>query len=541
MKKRIFSVLLLTMMLIVLAACSSNDNDSTSENTDSTNNTEKPTTNTEPTTEATGGDLVIARLSDANSLDPHGSNDTLSSNVQKNIYETLVDRNENNEILPSLATSWERIDDVTWQFKLQQGVKFHDGSDFNAEVVKKNLDRVRDAKVASPRAFLFAMIEEVTVIDESTVQMITAYPFAPLLAHLSHSGGAMISGAAIDEDYKALETGEPVGAYINKNPLGTGFFKYVSWEPGNAIKLEKNTDYWGTPAKLDSVTFKVVPDSSVRVAELETGYAHITDPVQPIEVERINNSGNASVFQKPASSISYIGYNMQKAPFDNEKVRQALTLAIDRKAIINGIYEGFGIEAVGPLAPGVYGYTDDLTPKSYDLEKAKELLAEAGYADGFSTSIWTYDDPQRMDIAVIIQENLKQLNIDVKIEVLELGAFLDKTASGEQEMFILGWSNPTGDADYGMYALFHSSQFGTAGNRSFYKNETVDQLLDNGRKESDNTKRLAMYKEAQQLIIDDAPVSFVHHAEYLIGVSDKVKGFDMDNTNMYKLKDVTLD
>ena len=151
------------------------------------------------------------------------------------------------------------------------------------------------------------------------------------------------------------------------------------------------------------------------------------------------------------------------------------------------------------------------------------------------------DDPQRMDIAVIIQETLKQLNIDVKIEVLELGAFLDKTASGEQEMFILGWSNPTGDADYGMYALFHSSQFGTAGNRSFYKNEKVDQLLDDGRKESDDAKRLEMYKEAQQLIIDDAPVGFVHHAEYLIGVSDKVKGFDMDNTNMYKLKDVTLE
>lgn len=532
------------MMVIVLSACSSNENDSTSDNTDSTDTSEKPTINTDSTTkttEATGGDLIIARLSDANSLDPHGSNDTLSSNVQKNIYETLVNRNENNEITPSLASSWKRVDDVTWQFTLQQGVKFHDGSDFNAEVVKKNLDRVRDAKVASPRAFLFAMIEEVTVIDDATVQMKTVYPFAPLLAHLSHSGGAMISGTAIDGDYKALDAGEPVGAYINKNPVGTGFFKYVSWEPGNEIKLVRNDEYWDTPAKLDSVTFKVVPDSSVRVAELETGYAHITDPVQPIEVERINGSGNASVFQKPASSISYIGYNMQKAPFDNEKVRQALTMAIDRTAIINGIYEGFGIEAVGPLAPGVYGYTDDLTAKSYDLEKAKELLTEAGYADGFSTSIWTYDDPQRMDIAVIIQETLKQLNIDVKIEVLELGAFLDKTASGEQEMFILGWSNPTGDADYGMYALFHSSQFGTAGNRSFYKNEKVDQLLDDGRKESDDTKRLAMYKEAQQLIIDDAPVGFVHHAEYLIGLSDKVKGFDMDNTNMYKLKDVTIE
>ncbi len=288
------------------------------------------------------------------------------------------------------------------------------------------------------------------------------------------------------------------------------------------------------------MTFKVVPESATRVADLETGNAHITDPVEPNEVQRINDSGVASVNQTASSSLSYIGFNIDKEPFNDEKVRQAISMLVNKEEIIEGVYEGFGVPAIGPLAPDVFGFTENVDAIDYNVEKAKELLKEAGYEDGFKTTIWTNDNQQRMDIAVLVQQELKKANIDVEIETLEFGTYLEKTAAGEHDMYILGWSVPTGDADYGLYALFHSSQKGDPGNRSFYENAEVDKLLDEGRQETDPDKRLDIYEEAQQLIIKDAPMVFIHHQEYLTGVSNKVKGYSIDNSGLYQLKDVQL-
>ena len=165
-------------------------------------------------------------------------------------------------------------------------------------------------------------------------------------------------------------------------------------------------------------------------------------------------------------------------------------------------------------------------------------MAEAGYADGFKTSIWTNDNQQRIDMAIIIQNSLKELNIDVEIEQMEFGTYLDKTAEGEHDMFILGWSNPTGDADYGMYALFHSSQHGDPGNRSFYTNAEVDKLLDQGRREPKQEERIKIYNKVQEHLINDAPMAYVIHTEYLTGVSNKVRGFSIDTSGIYQLKNV---
>ncbi|MET3576525.1 glutathione ABC transporter substrate-binding protein [Bhargavaea ullalensis] len=543
MKTKRSTLLLFIMMLVVsmfLAACAGGGGDNASDGGDTSK--DDGDKKEEGTTDggSEGGDLVLAVLSDASSLDPHGSNDVPSSVVQENIYETLVTRNDNNEIEPGLATEWEAIDDTTWEFKLQEGVKFHDGEDFNAEAVKKSFERVLDEKVASPRYFLFEMINSVEVIDDYTIQFKTDYPFAPLLAHLSHNGGSIISPKSIDEDYAAMEDGKEPGSVISENPVGTGYFKFDSWSPGSEIKLVKNEDYWDGTAKVDSVAFKVVPESATRAAELETGNAHIIDPVQPNEVARINDSGSGTVDQTPSSSLSYIGFNTEKAPFDDVRVRQAISMAVNKDDIIDGVYEGFGIPAKGPLAPGIFGYDENLKMIDYNMDEAKKLLEEAGYADGFSTTIWTNDNPQRVDMAVLLQQTLKELNIDVKIEQMEFGTYLDKTAAGEHDMFILGWSNPTGDADYGLYALFHSSQKGDPGNRSFYENAEVDKLLDEGRKETDPDTRVGIYADAQQQIVDDAPMIFIHHQEYLVGVSDKVKDFSIDQAGIYQLKDVTL-
>lgn len=516
---------------MILAACSGGGS-SSSENGSGNEIDEDKGKGTE------GGDLVLAVLSDASSLDPAGSNDVPSSVVQANIYETLVKRDDDNKIVEGLAEKWEAIDDTTYEFTLRQGVTFHDGEPFNAEVVKMNLERVLDPEVASPRYFLYEMITDIIVKDDYTVQIKTEYPFAPLLAHLSHNGGSMVSPKSIEADYEAMKNGEKAGSVIATNPVGTGYFKFESWEPGAEIKLSKNEDYWGDKAHVDTVTFKVVPESAVRNADLETGYVHIADPVQPNEVAGINEGSFAKVNQKASSSLAYLGFNTDKEPFNDPKVRRAISMLVNKDDISQGVYDGFGIPAKGPLAPGIFGYNEDAKPIEYNVEEAKKLLKEAGYENGFKSSIWTNDNPQRQQIAVLLQDELKKVNVEVSIEVMEFGAYLEKTANGEHDMFILGWSNPTGDADYGMYALFHSSQKGDPGNRSFYDNPEVDKLLEEGRRESDPDERIKIYNKVQEMLIEEAPMAYLIHTEYLTGVSNKIKGFSIGTDGIYQLKDV---
>lgn len=516
-------------LIFLLVACSNEGEDASSEGASKKTN---------PEAVVQGGELIIEVLSEAVELDPHGSNDVPSSNVQRNIFETLVVRNfETGDIEPLLAQSWEYVDELTLQLKLREGVKFHDGTDFNAEAVKINLDRLLDPAIASPRLSNFEPIKEVVVVDEYTVQIKTEQPYGPLLFALTHPGGNIISPAVIAEDYKRMESGGEARAYVNENPIGTGFLKLDKWTSGQEIRLVKNTEYWGEQVAYDLAVFKTVPESQTRAADLEAGYAHIIDPVQPTEVPLVE--GFAQVIKQPSVSISYVGFNTEKAPYDNVKVRQAIAKALDREAIIQGVYDGFGVAALGPLSPMVWGHTEDITKQDTNIEEDKKLLEEAGLKEGFKTAIWTNDNPQRQQIAVILQETLKQLNIEVSIEVLEWGAYLEKTSKNEHDMFILGWAPSTGDADGALYPLFHSSDIGN-NNRTRFNNSELDKLLEAGRVETDDATRMGIYKEAQEIITTQAPAAFVHHQAYLTGYANNISGFSVDATGIYQIQKVKI-
>lgn len=515
-----------------------------------------------------GGDLIIADMSDLVSLDPHGNNDVPSSNVRANIYDTLTVLDEDMAVQPHLATEWEELEDGTYSFTLRDDVVFHDGSDFTAEVVRANLLRVLDPNLASQRAFLYEMISDIEVVDDYTVEITTEYPFAPLLAHLAHDAGGMLSLEVITEDYnQALEgtdldyegyvemqvngeefeddivaaIGENVGQFVAQNPIGTGPFMLESRSPGDNTVLVRNDDYFDEPALLDSVTFKVVTETSSRIAELEGGYSHVIGAVGPINRDRVDAHDQTYLDETESMSLSYIGFNTQAEYLDDPLVRQAISYAIDRQTIIEGIYDGVGIPAIGPLAPAVFGYDEDVEGIAYDLDRAQELMAEAGYEDGFSLSLWTNDNPERVDTAVFVQEALQAINIDVSVEQVEWGAYLEQTGQGEHDMFILGWSVVTGDADYGMYPLFHSEQIGEPGNRSFLQDEELDSLLEAGRQAIDTDERLEIYSQAQDLLVDLAPMAYIHHLNYLTGVRNEVQGFEIDALGIYQLKEVTIE
>ncbi|GGG03658.1 glutathione ABC transporter substrate-binding protein [Paenibacillus abyssi] len=533
------------VLAVFLSACSNNGSNTpgnSNGNVGSTNGNGTPE-NSNNVTEGTGessGDLVVAWLSDPPSMDPHMSTDQPSSVMTTHLYDTLVVHDKDLNIVAGLAESWEQVDEVTWEFKLRQGVKYTDGSDFNADVVKSNIDRMLDPDVASPRAFLVNMISEVNVVDENTVQLITAFPFSPLLAHLAHSGVSMVSAEAIKLDYEQVEAGQKAGTYLSQNPVGTGIFKLESWNPGQEVKLVPNESHWGDKAKVNSITFKVVSEDGTRIAEIETGFAHIIDPVSPGDLNRVDSLDGISVNRQSTLSLTYIGFNMDKEPFNDVRVRQALSMAINKEDIVQGIYEGTGVPAVGPLAPDVFGYDDSVSPIPYDQDRARELLAEAGHEGGLSTTIWTNDNTERIRIAEYVQSKLSEINVDVKIEVLEWGAYLAQTAAGEHDMFILGWSTVTADADYGLYPVFHSENVGEPGNRTFTKDAELDKLLTDARVESDPDARKALYKQAQEKLVELAPMLYLHHKEDLNGVSDKVQGFWRHPNGIMQLHDVSL-
>ncbi|WP_306009919.1 glutathione ABC transporter substrate-binding protein [Bacillus sp. MMSF_3328] len=475
-------------------------------------------------------DLIIAVLSDATKLDPHLGTDIPSANVYHGkIFEGLVKQDENMEIQPSLATEWNQLDDTTWEFKLREGVKFHDGTDFTAEAVQKTIERVQAEETASPRSNLFEMIKEVKIVDGYTVQLITAYPYAPLLANLSHYASGIISP-------KAIESGEEIG----QNPVGTGPFTLKEWKPGQEIVLEQFADYWGDKPSVETVTYKVVPEDSTRIAMVETGEAHIAEPVPVNEVERIENSDSMKLVRSDALGVDYIGFNVEKEPFNNVKVRQAISYAIDTEAIVKGVYNNVGTIATAPMGPSIWGHNDKLEGYEYNLDKAKELLAEAGYPDGFKTTIWTNDNKERMDVAEVVQSQLKGIGIEAETKVVEWGAYLEGTANGEHDMFILGWSNMTGDADYNQYFLFHSDARGNPGNRSFYSNPKVDELIDKGRQETDEQKRLEIYAEAQEIEMEEAPIVFLRNDEDMAVIGSNVKGFWMHPSGLYMIDEVTI-
>ncbi|MGN8645799.1 glutathione ABC transporter substrate-binding protein [Gracilibacillus sp. HCP3S3_G5_1] len=541
-KHLVLMLSLLFALSIALVACAG-DGEPDEDTTDESDQTEEGTgeEGSEEEAAAGSGELVIAVASDVVSLSAQGQNDVPSSNVRENIYETLTNLDENQEIIPGLATDWEQVDDVTWEFNLQEGVTFHDGAEFNAEAVKKSFDRLVDENIASPYAFLVEQVESVEVVDDYTVRFNLEYPYAPLLANLAHSGTAIMSPTIIDEDYAQLEDGGDVDTYINQNPSGTGPFELDEWSPGEFVKLARFEDYWGDNAKLESVQFKVVSEQSSRVAELETGVSHVADNIGPNNIARVDGLPDAGVLQEPSVSVSYIGFNIEKEPFDDVRVRQALSMAIDKDEIIEGVMNGVGIPAIGALAPPVFGYDDSIEGLPYDVEQAKELLAEAGYEDGFETTIWTNDNEQRVDTAVALQSQLSEIGVDVQIEELEWGAYLERTSNGEHDMFILGWSTVTADADYGLYPLFHSSQHGEPGNKVFLADDEIDALLDEGRRETDPEARQEIYTEVQQKLVDLAPMMYTHHQEYVLGVNDSVKDFGINAQGIYQFKEAYIE
>ncbi|WP_290590415.1 ABC transporter substrate-binding protein [Alicyclobacillus sp.] len=497
--------------------------------------------------------LVFGRGGDSVKLDPADVTDGESFRVTQQIYETLVDYKPGTfDIQPRLATDWSASSDgLKWTFHLRKGVKFQDGTDFNADAVVFNFDRWMDKSNPYHKgdfeyfASMFGgfkgdpglVLQDVKKVDEYTVEFDLKHPFAPFLADMAMPCFAIASPKDIQD-----HQGD-----IARNPVGTGPFEFVSWKQNDKIVLKKNPNYWqsGLP-HLDQVVFQVIQDNKSRLNALQSGELDIIDGVNPVDVQTIKSDPNLQLFLRPSNNVGYLAFNTQKKPFNDVRVRQAINMAIDKKAIVDAYFNGLATPAVTPLPPTMWGNDTSIQDYPVDIAKAKQLLAEAGYPNGFQTELWAMPvarpympDPQK--IAAAIQDDLKKIGIQAKIVTYDWATYLKKTANGEHTMCLLGWSGDNGDPDDFLYVLLDSDNAKPpAQNVAFYVNPQVHQLLTQAQKETDQQKRAQLYKQAEQIIFKDAPWVPLDHSTPPLAASKKVTGFVPSATGSDELLNVDI-
>ena len=443
-----------------------------------------------------GGELVWVTPSAPVSLDPTGQNDSASSDARMSIFEGLVRFNPHVttiDLEPALATSWGNVDDYTWYFNIRQGVVFHDGAELDAHAVARSLNRsVSD--VAAPGHFIVDMITEVVAVDDWTVHITTAFPFAPLPGHLTHSIGGIVSPLAIDREEAGL-------GYINEHPVGTGPFEFVYLQ-GDEMLLRAVDNHWRQAPYVDYLRFWAVPESATRFALLQTGEVHVGN-IPPTDFASAN-AENLSVLINDTTSIDYLGFNTSPGHvLSDVRIRQGIMHAINRADFIEFLVEGFGIYSHGFLSPMVEHSPTDLTSLSYDPARAAELLSAAGIDanNRITLNYWFNEgNPLREQVGLFVQAAVAPLGIDVSVTSVPWATYLEHTGQGLHDMFMLGWVTVTGDADYGLFPIFHSQQMGDAGNRFFFSNPAVDAALEEGRMSSDPAVRAAAYRRATELI-----------------------------------------
>ncbi|MCI2425181.1 glutathione ABC transporter substrate-binding protein [Candidatus Acetothermia bacterium] len=487
-----------------------------------------------------GGRLIIALGVEPPTLDVIRMACSPAATVSQHITQPLVYLDVDGTIDPSLAKSWEvSPDGLVWIIQLRDDVKFHDGTPFNAEAVKFNLDRFLDPASRAPFRFLIARITEVEVAGEFTVKIHLDAPFAPMLAHLSHSFIGMLSPTAV----KALGEGVQIVTY----PVGTGPFKIYEWVRGERITLVANEDYWGGRPYLDEIVWKIVPEDAARVMMLEAGDVHHIYRVPPMDVPRLEADPAITIVRETSVRVIYVGFNNLMPPFTDVRVRRAINYAINREAIVEYVLGGAGRVATAPIVPAVFGY-HTVGPWPYNPERARELLAEAGFPDGFTTRLYHPTGRYMKDVAVTEAVHAFLLAVGIKAELvtMEWAAYLAYLRRPPEKavhpMYLLGWGCVTLDADYGLFPLFHSGQWPPVGwHLSFYKNPIVDALLDEARITPDLARRKELYAEIIRLIWYDAPWVWLYDEVQINAQCVSVRGLVLHPTERIQAWDAWID
>lgn len=525
MKKWTPLLVLLLALGMVLAACGSGGSEQPAAPAPSEPTAPEPAapepSAPEPVVDDTPKTLTIASGTDVENMNVHLVTSSPSYSVLEHIYEALFYMNTEGQLEPLLAESIEPGEkEATFILKLKQGISFTDGTPFNADAVKANLDWVLNPDNAAPFRFLIDRVLEVNVVDDYTVELVLDGDFAPLPAHLSHGALAMVSP-------KALEQGVD---YMASNAIGTGPFVLESWQRDEAVTLTRNPNYWGEMPKISTLIFKVVKEDGARMVEVEAGTADIAVRVPPAEAARLAANPNIDIVTTPGLRTIYIFFNTTNEPFTDPRVRQAVNYAVDVEAIVRDLFDNAARVSDAPFAPPIFGYSPQ-KPYARDVAKARELLEAAGIPEGTEVVLYHPTGRYVQDalVADAVRAQLREVGLNVTLQTLEWPQYVPyvrrEAPENDVQFAMLGWSTPTMDADYALYALFHSSQVPPGFNGAFYSNPEVDALLDAARTEMDSAARQKMYADAIAIIWEDAPWLFLYSEVQVTAVRTNVEGF----------------
>jgi len=484
-------------------------------------------------------DVVFAVASTFTTTDPYDANDTLSQAMAKSFYEGLYGFDKDMKMIPVLAESYDvSKDGLVYTIKLKKGIKFHDGTDFKADAVKANFDRVTNPENKLKRYGLYSNIAKTEVVDDYTARITLKTAFSAFINNLAHPSGVMISPAAIAK----------YGKDIASNPVGTGPFKFVEWNRTDFLKVTKFDGYWhkGYP-KVDTITWKPVIDSNSRAAVMQTGEAHFTYPVPYELAEVLKAKPGLELVAAPSIIVRYLSMNTQQKPFDNAKVRQAINYAINKDAVAKVAFGGYATPADAVVPAGVeFSIKTGLWP--YDVAKAKQLMAEAGYPNGFETELWSaYNHTIAQKVTQVLQQQLAQIGVKVKITLLEAGQRVEKVeswpdpATAPVRLYYVGWSASTGEADWALRPLLGSESFPPRlFNTAYYKSDKVDNDIKGALLTTDHAAKAKFYRDAQETIFQDAPWAPLVIDKLLSAKNKKLSGVYTMPDGSFNFTDIDL-
>ncbi len=474
--------------------------------------TEEPPTE-EPPVEEPGlsGTLTVGLSADAESMDPYFVNQAAGWSIVNAIFDHLVERDFDSELVPGLAHSWTVVDETTVEFELREGVTFHNGEPFDAESVKFSVERML-AEEGAPNRGKFTSIDSVEIVDPYTVRFL-----------MNRADGTLFDSLAGRLALLPPQYFEEVGAEgFADQPVGTGPFEFVEWVPDNRAVVRANENYWegsykGQP-QVETVVFRPIPEESTRAAELETGGIDIMQDVETDQIPTLEAAG-LEIIPHTAFQLGYVFVKTddESLPTSDVRVRQALNYAVDKQTIIDSLEAGFGEPIGSPMGPGYLGYNPDVEPYPYDPERALELLADAGYPDGFSAQMDT--TVGGTDIALAVAGQLAEVGIEVTVQELELGQFNQNWMAGEQSpMWRARWGTTPDPQTIDLWAT-------CTGFISRYCNEEVTALMEAARDTLDQELRAELYAEASQLLHEDPVGIYLYTATQIYGLSARVENF----------------
>lgn len=523
--------LLLVFMLVLLAGCGSQETSSNSSGSAQPAGKDLNGSKVDP-----NATLVVGLKGPVVTLDPANYRDLVTESVLRNIFDGLVGTTPDGKVVPEIAESWKAISPTVYEFKIRKGVTFQDGSPLTVDDVKFTFDRLinegaMDGKT-SPRKSLLGPLKKIDIVDDSTVRFEFSSPWSIFMTMLPHQ--QIVPKAYLEK---------VGGAEFAKKPIGAGPFKFVEGKLDDKITLERYEGYYGgspdvppaAPAQVKTLIFRVIAENSTRMASLMSGDIQIAQEIPTDMVPQLQANNNTDVKMTESTRMHMFEMNVKKAPFDKVEVRQAMNYAINMQQIVDKVLNGYAVRPAGPVLTTSPALNKDLKPYPYDPEKAKQLLAAAGYANGFPLVIDT--EAVSKSIAEAAAADLRKIGIDASVRVWDWGVLSPLLKKGEREMVLTDWGNSTQDPSD---LLGPTLRGGDRGNYSFYDNKEVNDLLNNADTSVNDKDRYDMYKKAQQIIYEEAPWVFGYVTKNIEGTTKNVVNYEPSMDGMLTMTDVGI-